>query len=87
MVLVLASRSITDPSLPALLSLPPLQKSCQSFLSQIPAIPSEQKYIHVLQGEAALVDLHKVCLQYPWKNLDPLPSRTMHCMQMDLAQE
>ena len=63
MVLFLAQSRVTDPSLPALLSLPILQKSCQSFLSEAPIVyvPSEQKCIHVLQGEAALVNLLKVC--------------------------
>ena len=64
MVLLLAGQPLADPDLPLLLTHPSLLASCQSFLGHAGAspapVPASQKGIHVLQGEAAVVDLHVV---------------------------
>lgn len=59
MVLLLAGQRVTDPDL-GLLDHPLLLKSCKSFLGQAsPAnVPAAHKSVHVIQGEAAIIDLH-----------------------------
>lgn len=79
MVLLLAGQRVTDLDLPGLLNHPLLLQSCQAFLGQVSpaAVSAAQKSVHVIQGEAAIVDLHAVrpsCLSRAFSTLSQPPT-------------
>ena len=76
MVLSVAQRHVADPKLRNLLDHPLLLKSCRTFLDEASHAPvaAARKSVHVLQGEAAIFNLHVVRSSHSTQAATPLCS-------------